>query len=235
MDAYDSIVLNRWKNNPVYFDSIPYEYWHAHGALPQRINRFATNLTAAFIEKNGASILRLAADLGHYMSDAHVPLHTTENYDGQLTGQEGIHGLWESRLPELFASGYDLAGEKAKYVRDTNAMVWNILQESHQAVDSVITLEKEESMRKKGNITAFDIRNRDVTRQYSREFARAYHRKLNGMVERRLAASISRTADIWYTCWVNAGQPDLSDISVLIKKEKSLEKRVKHSRNAVHK
>jgi hypothetical protein len=38
--------------------------------------------------------------LGHYIGDAHVPLHTTSNYNGQKTNQHGIHGLWESRIPE---------------------------------------------------------------------------------------------------------------------------------------
>jgi hypothetical protein len=52
-------------------------------------------------EKNEAAILRLSADFGHYLGDLNVPLHTTMNYNGQLTGQEGIHGFWESRNPEI--------------------------------------------------------------------------------------------------------------------------------------
>ncbi|HAZ26009.1 MAG TPA: S1/P1 Nuclease, partial [Algoriphagus sp.] len=59
------------------------------------------NLTKAFSERNHSAILRISADLGHYIGDLHVPLHTTKNYNGQLTGQEGIHGFWESRIPEL--------------------------------------------------------------------------------------------------------------------------------------
>src|SRR5690606_3261262 len=66
------------------------------------------SLTRAFEQKNTAAILRLSADLGHYLGDLNVPLHTTENYNGQLTGQEGIHGFWESRVPELMATGYSL-------------------------------------------------------------------------------------------------------------------------------
>ena len=41
----------------------------------------------------------------------------------------------------------------------------------------------------------------------------AYHKLLNGMVERRMRQSIQTIAGLWYTAWVNAGQPDLSGLS----------------------
>ena len=50
-------------------------------------------LTKAFETKNSSAILRLSADLGHYIGDLNVPLHTTVNYNGQLTDQVGIHGF----------------------------------------------------------------------------------------------------------------------------------------------
>jgi hypothetical protein len=37
-----------------------------------------------------------------------------------------------------------------------------------------------------------------------------YHLRLNQMVERRLKASILGVGSMWYTAWVNAGQPDLN-------------------------
>jgi hypothetical protein len=41
----------------------------------------------------------------------------------------------------------------------------------------------------------------------------AYNKKLQGMVERRMRASVYATASFWYTAWVNAGQPDLKQLS----------------------
>ena len=49
----------------------------------------------------------------YYVGDAHVPLHTTENYNGKMTGQKGIHGFWESRLPEINADNYNFFVLKA--------------------------------------------------------------------------------------------------------------------------
>ncbi|MEJ7663592.1 MAG: hypothetical protein WKG07_30655 [Hymenobacter sp.] len=78
--------------------------------------RMKNQLTAAFQERDTDRILRLSADMGHYVADACVPLHTTRNYNGQLTGQRGIHGLWESRLPELLSADYDLFSGPAPYL-----------------------------------------------------------------------------------------------------------------------
>lgn len=73
----------------------------ARGIVPWQINRMYFQLKDAFLLKDPQRILKASAELGHYVADANVPLHTTRNYDGQLTGQMGIHAFWESRLPEL--------------------------------------------------------------------------------------------------------------------------------------
>ena len=95
--------------------------------------RFIIGLVKAFKEKDIDYILKNSADLGHYVSYAHVPLHTTENYNGQLTNQKGIHAFWESRLPELFADGYDYLVGTAKYQ-------YSVLDVASQAVESSFIL-----------------------------------------------------------------------------------------------
>ena len=42
---------------------------------------------------------------------------------------------------------------------------------------------------------------------------------LNGQVERRMKASIKMVGDIWYSCWINAGQPDLKEIAEFVPDE----------------
>ena len=42
-------------------------------------------------------VSKATADLGHYIADAHVPLHTSGNYNGQRTNQKGVHALWETQ------------------------------------------------------------------------------------------------------------------------------------------
>src|SRR4051812_18247864 len=70
----------------------------ANGIVPWWIAIMHKRLTEAFQEKNAAKILKLSAEIGHYIADAHVPLHASSNHDGQKTNQKGIHGFWESRV-----------------------------------------------------------------------------------------------------------------------------------------
>ena len=59
---------------------------------------------------------------------------------------------------------------------------------------------------------AYEQRGRTTIRTYSNGFSSEYHKRLNGMVERRLRRSIIAVGSIWYTAWVDAGQPDLSSL-----------------------
>ncbi len=183
----------------------------AYGIVPWHIQLVKYQLTEAFKGRDAARILRLAADLGHYVADANVPLHTTENYNGQLTGQTGIHGLWESRLPELLTGGYDCFVGKAEYVHSPQERAWRAVAEAHAAVDSVLLFERQLSKSFPADKKySYEQRGNTTVRTYSRTFAEKYHQQLDGQVERRMRASIKMVADLWYTCWVDAGQPDLT-------------------------
>lgn len=173
------------------------------------------SLTKAFEEKNTTAILRLSADLGHYLADLNVPLHTTKNYNGQLTGQEGIHGFWESRIPELMARDYSLWIGQAEYIEKPQLALWETVAFANQQVDSVLTFEKNltESFSPDQKFS-FEERNGLTVRVYSRDFTEAYALALDNQIERQMKASIRIIADFWYTAWVNAGQPDLGRIQL---------------------
>lgn len=187
-----------------------------HGIVPWHIQAAAFQLTDALREKDARRILRVSADLGHYIADSHVPLHTTKNYNGQLSNQDGIHGFWESRLPELFAEDYDLWIGEAEYRDNIAEDVWQTVAASHQASDSVFYFEKKLSSNfKPDKKYSYELRNNILTRTYSREFSEKYHQMLHHQVERQMKASVKMVGDVWYTCWVNAGQPDLRKMESL--------------------
>lgn len=183
----------------------------AYGIAPWWIPRMLLRLTNAFKEKDQARILKVSAELGHYIADAHVPLHASSNHNGQLTGQSGIHGFWESRIPELLAEKeWDFFIGRAAHIASPGAFIWQRVLESAAAADTVLRTEKtlSNSFPADGRY-AFEERNGTVVRQYSTAYAIAYNNKLNDMVERRMRQSIFAVASFWYTAWVNAGQPDL--------------------------
>ncbi|MBI3143412.1 MAG: S1/P1 Nuclease [Bacteroidetes bacterium] len=185
----------------------------AYGIVPWQVQRVYRGLVHAFYHQDRDKILWLSADLGHYVADAHVPLHTTVNYNGQLTGQDGIHGFWESRLPELFAVEYDFFLPRAAFIRDPLSRIWKVVYDSHMALDSVLELERQlTETTPQGDKYAVEERGVTLTKTYSQAFSAAYHVALNGMVERRMRQSIRCVGSLWYSAWIEAGQPKLDHL-----------------------
>ncbi|WP_045456981.1 zinc dependent phospholipase C family protein [Sporocytophaga myxococcoides] len=183
-----------------------------HGIVPWQIYKMTFQLKNAFQEKDIEKILKVSAELGHYIADSNVPLHTTSNYNGQKTNQHGIHGLWESRIPELFSEKYDFFVGRALYINDLRAEIWNNVWKAHSAVDSVLFYEKQASLEiPEDQKYAFEERGAATVKVYSRRYSSYYDNLLNGMVERQMRNSILMVASVWYTCWKNAGMPDLKN------------------------
>ncbi|RKD18261.1 S1/P1 Nuclease [Pelobium manganitolerans] len=187
---------------------------YAYGIVPWQIHRTYYKLVDAFKNCDSVRILKYSADLGHYIADAHVPLHTSENYNGQLTNQIGIHGFWESRLPEVFADDYDYFVGKAVYIQNPLDKAWDIVEHTFSLLDSTLLIEKRlnKSFRPDRKYT-FNERNNRVTKEYSLEYSKAYHDALNGMVEQQMRNSILMVGSYWYSAWVDAGQPDMKKLS----------------------
>ena len=227
------------------FDIMP-RYWfdavekftedtlQAYGIVPWHVARMTNWLTKAFESRDVNRILSTSADIGHYIADAHVPLHTTENYNGQLTDQKGIHGLWESRIPELTADEYDYLVGRAEYIDKPIHAIWDVVEESHSYLDSVLFIEKDLTQKIPSDQKyAFETRGKSTVRQYSQQFALAYANRMGDMVEGRMRKAIVMIGCIWYTAWVNAGQPDLDNIGEV--NEEQLAKEQKEAEDAYQK
>lgn len=194
------------------------KFLNDNGILPWYIEDMMVKLTKAFKDKNRAEILFLAADLGHYIGDAHMPLHTSANHDGQLSDQKGIHSLWESRLPELFAKNYKLNVPQAQYYDDVHKAVWDMINDTHSLAKPLLDIDKKlrtttpENQVFKMDADGKVLKSKYNTPVFSDEYAKKLHEQLNGMVETQMRKAITATASFWYTAWVNAGKPDLSDL-----------------------
>ncbi len=190
------------------------EVFSGYGILPYHLEQMHRRITRAFEAEDSGKILRLCAEMGHYVGDAHVPLHTTENYNGQLTGQTGIHAFWESRIPELFADQqYDYLVGKAEYIENPREYYWDIILKSHSLVDSVLRTEARLRLAfPEDQQMVFDERLGRTIKTQSAEFAAAWDNEMQGMVEERFRATIKAIGSVWYTCWVDAGQPDLTKL-----------------------
>ena len=208
------------------YDSLPHKWsdavskfsedtLRAYGIVPWHVQVMLQRLTTAFKDKNFSRIMKNSAELGHYIADAHVPLHANSNHNGQYTNQQGIHGFWESRVPELLAEKqWDFMIGKAQYIKDPGAYIWDRVLESAKASDSVLNFERELTKQfGEDQKYSFEERNGKLIRQYSSAFTIAFNKKLDGMIEHRMRLSISSVASFWFTAWINAGQPDLKELA----------------------
>jgi predicted AlkP superfamily phosphohydrolase/phosphomutase len=198
------------------FDGIPRveaEHLRIHGAeaagkgrLPWRIAEVYGELVAAFRAGDTGRALERAALLGHYVGDAHVPLHAALNYDGQLTTQAGVHARWESDLVERFERQIEAAvlPSAAQRVADPVAFTFSALVDSYARSLEVLASDRESAGARDFIETAEDDRYDD-----------AYYSKLYEKEGRRLCARLSAaataTGSLWLSAWEDAGRPAPDD------------------------
>jgi len=205
-----SKIPQRWADAVVKYSE---DSLNKQGTVPWTIQRTYYRLVNALKAHDTLAILTASANLGHYIADAHVPLHLTQNYNGQLTNQTGIHALLETRIPELFGNSYSYYIGRAHYIENPLAEAFKICRASYSEVDSVLRMERLLNKTFPANKKMVRVKrgNKWVT-DYSVEYARAYQKLLKGMVQRRMRSAILEIGSYWYSAWVDAGQPDLNKL-----------------------
>lgn len=170
----------------------------ANGTLPWRVEEIYGSLKRAFesYERRGPfgrfDILFFSAWLTHYVSDAHVPFHAVSNYDGQLTGQHGIHARFEAYLVERYRDQWRIAPKPMAPIRNPRDFIFDVILQGTQLVAPIL----------KSDLDA--IGGRD---EYDDAYYAAFY-KLNRLaLERRLNESMSAAAAMITGAWEAAGKP----------------------------
>jgi len=174
------------------------------GRLPWRVGEAYRDLVAAFRSGDPARILAAAAVVSHYVGDAHVPLHAVLNYDGQLTGQAGLHNRWESEMVERFERQLeaDVRPAPPRTVADPVAFTFETLVDSFERAPGAFAADRESAGPQDLADTPFDDRYGDLY------YANLYERQ-GRILRARLAASATGIASLWLSAWAEAGRPAL--------------------------
>jgi hypothetical protein len=193
-----------------------------YGYVPYQVLIEYDSLISAFKQKNADSIIFYADDLAHYIEDANVPLHTSSNYDGQLTNQKGLHVLWESEIPELGLSDYNLHSKHtATYIKNKPAVVWNAIRKAHALLPEIFEKEKQVSKNLPDSLKYIEkIYYGKKTKFYSAAFAKQYAVALGSTINEQLITSTDMVADFWFSAWVDAGKPNLKKLYQFNKNDK---------------
>jgi hypothetical protein len=209
------IDLDRYKITDIRYTSwaeiiknIPQDSLVKHGIVPWHIPILYQQLKYAFVRRDTIKIIKLSAEMGHYIGDLHVPLHTTSNYDGQKTGQTGLHAFWESRIPELLNEALEEWVGPATFVSNVTKSAWDWVLESHTQVKILIDKEaKLNATFKQSRKYTYEKKGNLLQKNYSVEYSKKYHQVLDHQIEDRFQSAYKHVGDIWYSAWIEAGQP----------------------------
>lgn len=196
---------------PYPFRALPREYGAAiekfgmatlkrDGLLPWREAEEFGNLRRAFEGFNKSfgfamsDTVLFTAVASHYMQDAHQPLHASNNFDGQLTGQNGVHSRFESALFDRFEARLTINPAPPVGIGNARDAAFDALLESYQLVQPLLDADKAA------------VAGKDT---YDDEYYETFFAKVKPMLEKRLGDSITATASLIVGAWEQAGKPAL--------------------------
>lgn len=184
---------------PQTFDSILDMYGsgfvYSNGILPWATESTVSALQKAFEDRDFETAKQLAADLGHYVADGHMPLHITANYNGQLSGNDGIHSRYETSMINAYIDQIQFTGDTISYIADVNGYIFNYLYANYSYVDSVLL--------------ADDYAQSQAGSTSSSLYKQALWEKTGDFTIALMKNASHSLTELIYTAWVNAGSPPI--------------------------
>jgi hypothetical protein len=198
MDAY----------GPFPFTALPHDYNQAvaargadfvtrNGALPWRTQEIYDRLREAFMQTTPYArddIKLFSAVLAHYLGDAFQPFHATVNYDGQLTGQQGIHARFETEMFDRYVDKLRIAPEPIQPVASAREFTFSSLTESFTFVEPILAADRAAVQGKE---------------EYDDAYFDTMLEKTRPILEKRISQAITGVASVITAAWVEAGKPAL--------------------------
>ena len=174
-----------------------------NGRLPWRLAEMFGQLRRAFAGVGGAvggraasadDIVLLAAAAAHYLQDAHQPLHATDNFDGQQTGQRGVHARFETGLFERFGPRLTIRPAPPVPMTAPRDAAFDVLLESHRLAEPLLAADKAAMTGRQA---------------YDDAYFEAFFSTAGPLLERRVNEAITATASLIAGAWEQAGRPAL--------------------------
>jgi len=163
------------------------------GILPWATETTFDSLKSCFLRKDWNRSALFAADLGHYVGDGHQPLHITRNYNGQFTGQDGIHSRYESKMTGKFDAQIVYPVDSVQMINKVRGFIFSYIYKNYIFLDSILA----------ADTYAHTIAG-DVT---SDAYYQALWSKCGALTIDLYHRASKSLADLIYTAWVQAGSP----------------------------
>lgn len=198
IDAYPEFASKSVIQN---YDSLVAKYGSStvlkNGTLPWAIVAAMDSLTAQFQRQNWTRAWSTAADLGHYVGDAHQPLHATQYYDGKTTypGSNGVHSRYETTMLGKYQSSITVTAYSIDSIKNPLATAFNILYKSNTYVDSIYFAD---------SLARITTGSNSSTAYYSSLWS-----NVGGFTKQQIQNAAQMYGSYLYTAWLNAGSPTL--------------------------
>jgi hypothetical protein len=200
--------MDSW--GPFPFTDLPHDYKAAvakhgedfvlkNGTVPWRAEEIYVKLRDAFkqLAVNDYSrdnIKLFSAVLSHYVGDSFQPFHACANYDGQLTGQNGIHARFESDLFDRMENRLRVTPAALQPIPNAREFVFATLTDSFKEVDAILAADKAAVQGR----TAYDDGYFEVMAT-----------KTGPILEKRINGAVYGLASLVTQAWIDAGKPAL--------------------------
>lgn len=178
-----------------------------YGVVPWAAAESFARLVEAFRQRDRAMIFRQAGDLAHYLADLHQPLHTTENFDGQRSGQPGIHSRFEGRLLELFIGSIPVLEGSPTDPGPLLPALHRMVRESFERVPLLLEADRRVLEELPAEFRGSLSQRRLSPREFPDRYYALMFSRVESLLSGRLNAASRRLASLWWTAWREAGEP----------------------------
>ena len=168
------------------------------GILPWATKTTFDSLQSCFERGDWDNAVLFASDLGHYVADGHMPFHITRNYNGQYSGNNGIHARYESEMIEMFSSQIIYSGYQIEAIENVNQYIFNYLYSNYTYVDSLLAADD----------YAHDI----AGNTYSSQYYTALWDKTENITVSMFKQASHNLTELIYTAWLNSGSPTIASV-----------------------
>jgi len=166
-----------------------------NGLNPWVTQWLVDSLTAQLARGDLTTAKYTMSDLGHYVADAHQPLHCTVNYDGQFTGNYGIHSRYETSMINTYQSQLRVYPDSIQYVSSPLDFIFEYIYHSNSLADSVLAADDYAKSTSGWNGSGTPPPN----------YYAALWQKTQSFTQDQFQQATVALASLWYTAWVNAG------------------------------
>lgn len=204
IDNYDEFVTQG--SIPQTLDSViaihGSSFVYGNGILPWATLTTFDSLVSCFERLDWDNAVLFASDLGHYVADGHMPMHITRNYNGQYSGNTGIHSRYESTMINAYISQFNYEGFETVEIENVSQYVFDYLYANYIFVDSVIL--------------ADDYAKSVNSNTSSSAYKQALWERTNGFTIPLFSNASHALSELIYTAWVQAGSPLISPNFVFV-------------------